>query len=453
MHPLLLRGCITLTFLLGSSGVAKIHAIRSYFNHNPDSSYTEPYRGIVREGDDLESVFEQAIFSAHSRVDLAVQELRLPKIAKALAKKAAEGIPVRIILENQYSRPLSELTPEEVQALGVHERERYDEFVQLVDLNHDGSLSSEEIGERDALIILRNAQIRWRDDTSDGSAGSGLMHHKFLIIDDTITVVSSANLTTSDIHGDFLAPQSRGNRNAALEIKSSEVTRVFREEFEILWKHKFGVKKLYRAPKRVNVAGTWITIQFSPTSKKLGWAASVNGLIERQILLARQTIDMALFVFSEQQLANALESIHGRGARVRVLIDRLFAHRNYSELLDMLGLKLLDDKCRYENGNHPWPSAIHTGGIARLPTGDKLHHKMAVLDGKQTLFGSYNWSNAANRQNDETFLVIEDPKVSQAFLDEFQRLYSEAVLGKPAWLLQKIRKKELDCGSVGLAQE
>jgi phosphatidylserine/phosphatidylglycerophosphate/cardiolipin synthase-like enzyme len=34
-------------------------------------------------------------------------------------------------------------------------------------------------------------------------------------------------------------------------------------------------------------------------------------------------------------------------------------------------------------------------GIARLPAGDKLHHKFAVIDKRTVITGSFNWSPSA----------------------------------------------------------
>ena len=57
--------------------------VQVYFNHESSSEYTEPYRHQTRAGDDLEKQIIDAIASAKSTIDIAVQELRLPKIAQA----------------------------------------------------------------------------------------------------------------------------------------------------------------------------------------------------------------------------------------------------------------------------------------------------------------------------------------------------------------------------------
>jgi phosphatidylserine/phosphatidylglycerophosphate/cardiolipin synthase-like enzyme len=194
--------------------------IQAYFNQSQASVYTEPYRQQTRLGDDLEQILIDTIKTATSTIDVAVQEFRLPQLAEVLVNRHQAGVKVRIILENNYSRPWSRLTENEVNQLSEQERDRYLEFVKLVDINQDGQLSTEEINQRDALVIINNAKIPWIDDTADGSKGSGLMHHKFVIVDGKTIILTSANFTLSDIHGDLDEPESRGNANNLLKVES-----------------------------------------------------------------------------------------------------------------------------------------------------------------------------------------------------------------------------------------
>ncbi len=440
-----LTACATIS----TAQANKKDPVSAHFNHTPTSRYQDPYRQIERAGEDLEAILLSAINSAQKSIDLAVQEIQLPLVAQALARKHLAGVQVRIVLENEYSQPLSTLTADQVAKLDDHQRSRYESFKKFVDTDGDGTLSPSETAARDSLIILKSAGVAIIDDTFDGSKGSGLMHHKFLVIDGSTTVVTSANFTLSDIHGDWGVPQSLGNPNALLRFDSVEVSRIFGREFSELWSRKFGLKKSLRGRQGVSLPGndgsTPVTIQFSPTSKTKPWDQSVNGLIAETAARARVSADLALFVFSEQQIADALQTAQTQGARVRALIEPDFAYRNYSELLDLLGLSLRDEKCRHEKGNFPWTQPITDAGTARLPDGDRLHHKFAVLDDSRVLFGSHNWSAAANNTNDETFMIIEDSAIARAFAAEFDRLIQNARLGAPAWLIEKIGERDREC--------
>lgn len=430
--------------------------VEVYFNHNSAASYREPYRQVSRNGDDLERLIVDTISSAQSTVDVAVQELRLPEISRALVERHRAGVRVRVILENTYSRPSSELTTAQLGQLDERDRSRYEEYRLLVDRNKDGNLSLDEISRGDALVMLRDAGIPAIDDTADGSKGSGLMHHKFVIVDGRTLIVTSANFTTSDIHGDFASPRSRGNANNLLKIHSRELAKAFTQEFNVMWgdgpggkpDSQFGVEKPFRGVQTFPVGQTLVAVQFSPTGTKIPWEQSVNGLIAKTLNGAGRSIDMALFVFSEQKMANFLEIRHQGGVPVRALIDPSFAYRSYSEGLDMMGIALVGDNCSYEQGNRPWQNSLTSVGVPQLLAGDKLHHKFGVVDGQRVIAGSHNWSAAANTQNDETLLVIESPTVAAHFVREFERLYKGAVLGVPQAVREKIQNQLKQCPAI-----
>uniref|UniRef100_UPI0035C8B051 DUF655 domain-containing protein n=1 Tax=Okeania sp. SIO2F4 TaxID=2607790 RepID=UPI0035C8B051 len=427
--------------------------IKSYFNQSQASRYTEPLRQQTRLGDNLEEIIVNTIADATSSVDVAVQELRLPAIAQALAERYQAGVKVRVIIENTYNRPWGSFSPSEVAQMSERERNRYNEFIQMADINMDGDISQDEINRRDALIILSNAGVPLIDDTADGSKGSGLMHHKFLVVDGQTIIVTSANFTTSGIHGDFSEPLSRGNANNLLKIESSELAELFTEEFNILWgdgpggkpDSKFGVKKPFRDTREVLVGETKVAVKFSPISNSQSWQKSVNGLINQTLEKAQKSINFSLFVFSSQQLVNTLENQSLQGVLIQGLIDPSFAYRYYSEGLDMMGIALAN-KCKYETDNRTWQKPISTVGVPNLPPGDRLHHKFGIIDNSIVITGSQNWTKAANQNNDETLLVIENSTVAAHFDREFQRLYQTATMGIPSWLMKKIEKQEKECG-------
>ncbi|MGB3495436.1 MAG: phospholipase D-like domain-containing protein [Elainellaceae cyanobacterium] len=430
--------------------------IQVYFNQSASALYTDPYRQQERLGDDLEAVIVEAIATAQSSIDVAVQELQLPRVAQALRDKQASGVRVRVILENQYSTPPSQLTPQQISKLDERDRADYQEFLYFADMDGDRHVTAAEIDERDALAMLKAARIPIIDDTADGSKGSDLMHHKFVVIDQSRVIVGSANFTLSGTHGDFTSLTSLGNANHMLSIESGELAQIFSREFERMWgdgpggadDSLFGLQKPYRSAETVAIApSSSITVQFSPSSaSRYSWEDSTNGLIGRTLDRAESSIDLALFVFSDQPLSDKLERRHQSDVSIRALIDAGFAYRDYSEALDMLGIGLVSDRCVYEDGNHPWMRPLETVGVPQLADGDVLHHKFGVIDQRVVITGSQNWSNAANHSNDENLLVIENPTVAAHFQREFDRLYSTASLGIPPWLNDKVGDRQQQCG-------
>ncbi len=422
-------------------------AVEAYFNHNTRSQYKDPYRGITRQGDNLEAVIVRKIKTAKVSVHLAVQELRLPSVALALADKKKEGVDVKVVIENDYNFDVLHPKPgTSADEEGTDNRD----LRNFVDANENGKLEVSELESRDAIYILKKAKVPLIDDKSDGSSGSSLMHHKFIVIDGKTVVMSTANFTLSCVHGDYSTPASRGNPNSLIVVDSVQLARAFAEEFSIMWGKKFGQKKPYRGPQVFTIGSSKITVQFSPTSKTIPYEKSTNGLIAQYMKKATRSFKAALFVFSEQNLADTLEKRHNAGVDVGVIIESRFAYREYSELLDMLGEEMLGLNCRPVLNNRPWKRPIRDGGMAVLPGGDKLHHKYAVIDGKYTLVGSHNWSDSANVGNDETFLVIENTSISDSYTQEYERLKRNATLGLTPKAEADIQKRKDNCARKGL---
>ncbi|MFL5784594.1 MAG: phospholipase D-like domain-containing protein [Bacteriovoracaceae bacterium] len=427
--------------------------IETYFNRNPRSQYTEPYRHITRAGDNLEAVLIREIKAAKKSVYVAVLEFRLPLVAAALIERKKAGVDVRVILEKDYN---FDILHQHEDPNNEHEATESRELKAFIDINQNGRIEVAELETRDAVYMLAKAKVPVMDDSMsvDGTLGNALMHHKFVIIDGKTTVVSTANFTMSCVHGDTLAPQSRGNPNSMVVIDSTPFASLFTEEFFTMWgngrKGNFHLAKPFRGARSVNVGGSKITVQFSPTSKTLPFEQSTNGLIASYMSKAMRTFKAALFVFSEQKLVDILEKRHNAGVDVGVIIETKFAYRDYSELLDMLGLEMLGSNCKPEPGNHPWRNPIREGGMANLGGGDILHHKFGVVDGRYVLVGSHNWSDSANNMNDETFLVIENTSISDSYTQEYERVRAGAVLGVTSKAEMDIQTRKDACARKGL---
>ncbi len=412
-----------------------------YFNHREATTYQDPYRGILRQGDNLEAEILSSVSNAKKRIWIAVQELRLPLVALALVAKKNKGIDVRVILENKYNHEINSTdhNNQSQDSDSDYEVSKSQELMALVDLNKDGNLSLSEKMARDAIFILKKNKIPVIDDASS-SAGSGIMHHKFVIIDHDITLISSANFTLSCIHGDLLNHTSRGNSNALIRIKNSKFQLNFEEEFSEMWGNgeggNFGLSKIQRKPEKLEIGQSNVIVNFSPSSQKLNWNESSNGLITSTIENAKSSVDLALFVFSEQKITNALnENVN---LKIEALIEKRFAYRYYSELLDLRGVQYPDEKCRIEPHNAPWIKPVKLAGTVNLPYGDILHHKFAVIDNKKVIFGSHNWSVAANRQNDEFVVVFSDEYLASEFKKEFNRLKKFANYALPSFLTKPV---------------
>ncbi|HEY9805611.1 MAG TPA: DUF655 domain-containing protein, partial [Candidatus Obscuribacterales bacterium] len=59
----------------------------------------------------------------------------------------------------------------------------------------------------------------------------------------------------------------------------------------------------------------------------------------------------------------------------------------------------------------------------------------------------HNWTDAANTGNDETLVVVESPVVAAHYEREFERLYTNAILGLPPAVQRKIVAQAKACQS------
>ena len=448
---LLCSGCSQAGSVVGTAPVdlEMPEQIDVVFNHNASSRYRSPLTGDWRNGDDMEAWLIEAIDAANEEVLVAVQELSLPRIAQALIAAQQRGIHVAVVLENNYSQAWSEQRPSR---LNQRDRQPWHQLNRLADSNGDGSTTAKEAFRGDAIALLQAAQIPLLDDTEDGSSGSGLMHHKFLVVDQATVITGSANLTSSGLHGDAGRPSSRGNVNHLLRFHSPELALVFRKEFTQMWgdgpggeqDSRFGLQKASGSIQTVRIGDIQVDVLFSPHPKRD--ANHGLNLLAKQLKATRQHIDMALFVFSAQQLTNVLREQIKEGVEIRLVADPGFASRPFSEVLDLLGVSLPDRACKVEAGNLPLDQGLKGIGTPRLARGDKLHHKFAVIDNKTVITGSFNWSPSAAHTNDETLLVVHSAQLAKHFTREMDRLWDGAELGITARMRRKLNRQKIRCG-------
>jgi len=394
-------------------------AIKVYFNQNQAAIYEDPYRHFKRKGDNLEQQIINAINQAQSTVDLAIMEFRLPNVAKALIAKQASGVKIRLLIDNNYNKTLVDYPSAEIANMSRHDK---------------AALAELKRYPADALAWLRASGIEIKDDTSDGATkGSGLMHHKFIVVDEKTTIISSGNLTTSDINGDFSNLESRGNANNMIVItNNTEVGQAFTDEFNYMWQGFFKSRKPYRPPLTTSVGSGTITINFSPAPKKQAIEMTSNGIISFYLQQTISSAHIAVFVYSAQTISDTLGEVRERGIEdIKVLVDPDFYKQAYSKAYDALGVCPTPGKRKSKIQVNPWRNPITTVGFPVAPAGDRgVHSKMAIVDGRLTIAGSHNWSNAGNYSNDETLIAIDNPTVAAHYEREFSRLYKTAILGK-----------------------
>ncbi|XP_006973685.2 mitochondrial cardiolipin hydrolase isoform X2 [Peromyscus maniculatus bairdii] len=138
----------------------------------------------------------------------------------------------------------------------------------------------------------------------------------------------------------------------------------------------------------------------------------------RALLAARSSLELCLFAFSSPQLGRAVQLLHQRGVRVRVITDCDYMALNGSQigLLRKAGIQVRHDQ---DLGY--------------------MHHKFAIIDKKVLITGSLNWTTQAIQNNRENVLIMEDTEYVRLFLEEFERIWEEFDPTKYSFFPQKQR--------------
>jgi len=143
----------------------------------------------------------------------------------------------------------------------------------------------------------------------------------------------------------------------------------------------------------------YVSTYFSP---RQGAAAQVVGFIDH----CEKTLDIAVYSFTHNGIAEAVARAHERGVKVRVLMDAVQASGRWAD----------DEK-------------LQARGVAvRLIQGSgggSFHHKFCVGDGDAIITGSFNWSKSADQRNAENFVIIRLKYAVEAFQREFNSYWGE----------------------------
>ena len=167
---LLCSGCSQAGSVVGKAppDLAMPEQIDVVFNHNAASRYRSPLTGDWRNGDDIEAWLIAAIDAANEEVLVAVQELSLPGIARALIAAEQQAF-ISLWCWKTYSSAWSEQRPSR---LNQRERQRWNQLNRLAD--SDGWQHEFEEAFRGDAVHSHAAHIPLIDDTEDGSSGAAM---------------------------------------------------------------------------------------------------------------------------------------------------------------------------------------------------------------------------------------------------------------------------------------
>lgn len=298
--------------------------------------------GAVSNPYSLEKRLVRRLGAAKVRVDAALYDLDAAPVADALIEAHKRGVKVRIVTEAD-------------------------------------NIDDSEIGR------LQEAGVPVVDDGDN----DGLMHHKFVVIDERYVWTGSYNTTYNG---------SYKNRNNVVLIDSAKLAYNFTQEFRELFLALQAGKPsaaFVAYPKVALNDGTEIFTYFSPADD------TISPLL-KEIRAAEQSIHFMTFAFTHDALGGAMRDRFKSGIDVHGVFEERQANNEFSEYKAMkaAGLSVILDK--------------RSGA---------MHHKVIVIDGETVITGSYNFSKNAEKRNNENLLIIKgNREIAATYLTEFAKI-------------------------------
>lgn len=203
-------------------------------------------------------------------------------------------------------------------------------------------------------------------------SGSGLMHNKFCVINQSLVWTGSWNPS-----------QGMSIPNNAVLIESRVLANAYLEEFEEM---KSGV--FHKGPQgsaKTLLNGSLIEVFFCPEDNCK--EAVIDALGK-----AKFSVDVMVFSFTDDDIGNLLLE-KSNDLDVKLIFDPRMD--KYSEF------QKLENFSKVE----------------------KVHHKVFIIDKEVVISGSYNPTKNGDERNDENVVIIHDEGIASEFSNEFDRLW------------------------------
>lgn len=225
---------------------------------------------------------------------------------------------------------------------------------------------------------------------------SALMHNKFVVIDGRIVWLGSMNFTTNGVYC---------NNNNIVRINSPRLAANYTAEMDEMYgDNLFGPDSPQNTPNEsLSIGGIEVENYFG-SEKEIGL------IISRRVARAESEILFMAFSFTDEQIGEALLGRADAGVIVRGVFERVGSNTPFSYYTPLAQARLAN-------------VAVLTDGNPQV-----MHHKVFIIDQSTVILGSFNFSDNANRRNDENVLIVHDPAFAGYFIEEFETVWAEAQL-------------------------
>lgn len=157
------------------------------------------------------------------------------------------------------------------------------------------------------------------------------------------------------------------------------------------------------------VRGVFFSLGTTPATEdpKFDCATAVVNLFNE----AKKTVNVAIYSLTEPDIVNATIAANNRGVKVTVLADRTESkNTNMAAMITKLTQSGVDVRL-----------AIRQTAL--------VHNKVGIFDSQTICTGSFNWTNNAEKNNDENLLVVDGSDLAADYEKYvFQRILQNETL-------------------------
>jgi phosphatidylserine/phosphatidylglycerophosphate/cardiolipin synthase-like enzyme len=196
----------------------------------------------------------------------------------------------------------------------------------------------------------------------------GLMHRKITVIDDKISLIGSANYTSSSLFWHY---------NNLCMVPSCKLAQFLKNKTRGSCSFEYG--KAYLLPDYKNYALMHVI---------------------SKIKNARSSIHLAMFSLTHNDILKSLEDATTRGVKLFLYIDKANLKQANTPLLPLM------KKCEK---------------VFIQKTQVLMHHKLCFIDGNVMITGSSNWSKSGFKKNEEVLVIFD--KLDSSNLEQCKNIF------------------------------
>ncbi|MBR2438752.1 MAG: DUF1669 domain-containing protein [Lentisphaeria bacterium] len=216
---------------------------------------------------------------------------------------------------------------------------------------------------------------------------STIMHNKFVVLDGQKVWTGSFNFTENG---------KIRNDNNALILDSRGIAAFYKEKFKEYMSGNFSKTAVIKTKEfgKTSLGKMPVQVAFSPSD-------GVADIICAQLSDAKACVYVMAFVLTSEKIAQKLGELAKNGVEVHCVLDRGQARTRYSQSQYLLSCGVKMDISPNSKG--------------------KMHHKVITIDEDTVITGSYNFSDNAEKGNDENIIIIRNVELAKLYNKEFKR--------------------------------